>query len=122
MPSDLRNSGAPATLTSNRGNHLATASVPHDDAPGPSTPQEREVRAQRARRRLREADERRRAGQALNDHIAAMGDREPFDSFTPSESWTRDLANDLVAQGFTVEYVAHRLALPEPAARQAVTA
>ena len=94
-----------------------TASVPldverHQDAPGPSTPQEREERAQRARRRLREAEDRRRASRALNSFAAEVRERESFGWFAPSEGWTRDLGNEFVRQGFALEYVARRLDLP----------
>ncbi len=92
------------------------------DAPGPSTPQEREARALRARRRLREANDRRRVGRALNSMCADMGDRDPFGWFVPSEGWTRELGNEYVRRGFDVNYVARRLGLPAPATRQAVAA
>lgn len=94
-----------------------TESVPldhelHQDAPGPSTPQEREARARRARSRLREADERRRASRALSSFAAEISERESMGWFAASDRWTRDLGNDFVAQGFAVDYVARRLGLP----------
>jgi len=101
----------------NTGRGSITESVPlhpelHQDAPGPSTPQEREARARRARRRLREADERRRASRALSSFAAEISQREYLGWFATSDRWTRDLANEFVAQGFAVDYVARRLALP----------
>ena len=89
----------------------------HQDAPGPTTPEEREARAQRARRRLREADDRRRAARALSDVLDHIEERE---ALSRSDHWTRGLGNRLVAQGFAPEYVALLLDLPAP--RQAVAA
>lgn len=88
------------------------APVRHQDAPGPSTPQEREVRARQARKRLREAAFLSRVGRALNVMCADMGDRDPSDAFAPSEGWTRNLGNELVtAWGFDAGYVSCRYGL-----------
>ncbi len=131
MQSDPRNSAAPGWETEGEAKtqqgHADTLilqpdSEKHQDAPGPSTPQEREERAQRARRRLREADERRRASRALNSFTAEVRERESFGWFAPSEGWTRDLGNEFVRQGFTVEYTARRLGLPAPSNGRAVNA
>jgi len=94
-----------------------TASVPpdhyrHQDAPGPSTRQEREERQRRARRRLREADERRRVGRALSVKCADLSEPDASGAFAPSEGWLRKFGNDLAsAWGFDPAYLMRRYGL-----------
>ncbi len=121
-----RNAAAPGWETEGEAKtqqgHADTLIVPsdpgkHQDAPGPSTPEEREARARRARRRLRENIERSKASRRLSALIADMREARQPSTYLLPEAELRAYANALVRDGWTVDEVLARLDLPRPGVR-----
>lgn len=110
MQPNPRNSAAPTTLKSNRGEHLDTAIVPAIDSQ--RTDSGRETQAAR-RARLRADERRSKESRQLNELIEEPRENRPPATFEMTPEERRAYGAELLANGWQSWEIRARLAAPE---------
>lgn len=110
MPSDAINSAAPATLASNRGEHLDTLIVPDIDSQRTDSGSETQA-ARRAR--LRAAERQSKESRQLNELIEEPREIRPPATFEMTPEERRAYGAELLANGWKSWEIRARIAAPE---------